>query len=106
MSIMRPSQGRSNSPDRPWVLVGAAEAALGRRDRATAVERLRRAAELSSAGSITCCATGGSAPMGTALRATPLLDEVVATARRARLELSRSRSRSGTGSRRWRSGSV
>jgi DNA-binding CsgD family transcriptional regulator len=53
-----------------WALVGAAEAALGRRDRATAVARLRRATEL-----------------GTALRATPLLDEAAATARRARLEL-------------------
>jgi ATP/maltotriose-dependent transcriptional regulator MalT len=53
-----------------WALVGAAEAALARRDRATAVERLRRAAEL-----------------GTALGATPLLDEVAATAKRARLTL-------------------
>jgi ATP/maltotriose-dependent transcriptional regulator MalT len=53
-----------------WALVGAAEAALGRRDRATAEVRLRRAAEL-----------------GAALGATPLLDEAAATARRARLEL-------------------
>jgi ATP/maltotriose-dependent transcriptional regulator MalT len=53
-----------------WALVGAAEAALARRDRATAAARLRRAAEL-----------------GAALRATPLLDEVAATARRARLPL-------------------
>jgi ATP/maltotriose-dependent transcriptional regulator MalT len=53
-----------------WALVGAAEAALGRRDRATAVARLRRATEL-----------------GTALGAIPLLDEVAATAKRARLTL-------------------
>ncbi|MFC5238125.1 ATP-binding protein [Pseudonocardia zijingensis] len=53
-----------------WALVGAAEAALARRDRATAAERLRRATEL-----------------GTALGTVPLLDEVAATAKRARLTL-------------------